>query len=191
MKRSNLLSVSGFYLQQKADFCQNHWRRGVDPLFFGEIFHPGIHVDFYADIYNPYKHYRTSRVPPWCCHTPPCHAMIHSRMVGGTWQIAQGSDLASELPRSQSNRAFTLEPAPRPHPSRPRGSPVNDLLTGSTEHTERSVSSPSAGSGFGGPGWRGEETFGRWFECGGSWSLGTTAADRGQSSTGTCEEQIT
>lgn len=95
---------------------------------------------FYLDIYNLYKHYRTSRVPPWCGHTPPCHEMIHSGMVRGTWQIAQGSDLASELPRSQSNRAFTLEPAPRSHPTRLRGSPVNVLLTGSTGHTERSMS---------------------------------------------------
>lgn len=95
---------------------------------------------FYVDIYNPYKHYRTSHTPPWCCHTPPRHGMIHSGMVRGTWQIAQGSDLASELPRSQSNRAFTLEPATRSHPSRPRGSPINVLLTGSAGHTERSMS---------------------------------------------------
>lgn len=49
-------------------------------------------------------------------------------------------DLASELPRSLSNRAFTLKPAPLSHPSRPRGSPVNVLLTSSTGHTERSMS---------------------------------------------------
>lgn len=91
-------------------------------------------------VYSPYKHHRTSHVPPWCCHTPPCHGMIHSGMVRGTWQIAQGSDLASELPSSQSNRAFTLEPAPRSHPSRPKGSPVNVLLTGGTGHIERSMS---------------------------------------------------
>lgn len=95
---------------------------------------------FYADICNPSKNYWTSCVPPWCYHTPPCHGMIHSGMVRGTWQIAQGSDLASELPRSQSNRAITLEPAPRSHPKRPRGSSVNVLLTGSTGHTERSMS---------------------------------------------------
>ena len=61
-------------------------------------------------------------------------------MGRGTWQIAQGSDLASQLPRSQSNPAFTVEPAPCSHPSRLRGSPVNVLLTGSTGHSERSMS---------------------------------------------------
>lgn len=133
---------------------------------------------FYLDIYKQYKHYRTSRVPPWCDHTPPCHGMIHSGMVRGTWQIAQGSDLAPELPRSQSNRTFTLEPAPRSHPIRPRGSQVNVPLTGSAGHTERSVS-----------------TWVRvwWAEGGrtaGGWSS-DTAADKGRSSTGTCEVPIT
>lgn len=140
-KRSNLFSLQGFYQQQKVDFCQNYWQKEVNSLFFGKCFILAfMWILHWYTVYSPYKHHRTSHVPPWCCHTPPCHGMIHSGMVRGTWQIAQGSDLASELPSSQSNRAFTLEPAPRSHPSRPKGSPVNVLLTGGTGHTERSMS---------------------------------------------------